>query len=69
MESLWVYEGPFSKTFISPIDVNHCIKLRSEFEGRFCVTLGSLLAYEGDFGSILGSLRSNFGHIDVEWQV
>ena len=69
MESLWVYEGPFSKTLIFPIDFNHFIKLRSEFRVDFVLLWGHFLAYEGDFGSTLGSLRSNFGHIDVEWQV
>ena len=32
MESLWVYEGPFSKTVIFPVDFNHFIRLRSEVE-------------------------------------
>ena len=39
------------------------------FWDDFAVTLGSLLAYEGDFGSILGSLCGhfgiNFGHMRV----
>ena len=61
MESLWVYEGPFSKTFIFPIDFNHFIKLRSEFGVDFVllwghfwhmkVTLGPLW---GHFGATLG---------------
>ena len=61
MESLWVYEGPFSKTFIFPTDFNHFIKLRSEFRVDFVllwghfwhmkVTLGPLW---GHFGATLG---------------
>ena len=61
MESLWVYEGPISKTFIFPIDFHHLIKLRSEFRVDFVllwghfwhmkVTLGPLW---GHFGATLG---------------
>ena len=61
MEALWVYEGPFSKTLILPIDFNHFIKLRSEFRVDFVllwdnfwhmkVTLGPLW---GHFGATLG---------------
>ena len=40
MESLWVYEGPFSKTVIFPIDLNHFIKLRSEFRVDFVLLWG-----------------------------
>ena len=36
---------------------------------RFMIALGFLLAYAGDFGSILRSFRAHFAHIDVEWQV
>ena len=63
MESLWVYEGPFSKTLIFAIDLNHFIKLRSEFRvdsvllwGHFWhmkVTLGPLWGY---LGATLGPL-------------
>ena len=33
---------------------------------HFEVTLGLLLAYEGDLGATLGSFRDHFGHIDVD---
>ena len=31
--------------------------------GSLWVTFGSLLAYEGDFGATLGSLRHHFWHV------
>ena len=69
VESLWLYEGPFSKkTFISPTDFNDFIKLGGEFRSGFGAALRCLLAYECDFGCILGSLWGHFGHIEVEWQ-
>ena len=37
--------------------------------GDFGVTLGQLLAYEGNFGGISGSLWGYFEHIDVEFHV
>ena len=43
-------------------DFNDFIKLR----GELWITLGhlgSLLAYEGDFGATLGSLRHHFWHV------
>ena len=64
VEALWVYEGPFSKNIHFPPDFNDFIKLW----GEFGVALGCLLAYECDFGCMLGSLWAHFGHIDVEWQ-
>ena len=54
----------FQKTFIFPTDFYDFIKLW----GGFGAALGCLLAYECDFGCILGSLWGHFGHIDVEWQ-
>ena len=61
MESLWVYEGPFSKTLISPIDLNHFIKLRSEFGVDFVLLWGhfwhmkvTLGPFWGHFGATLG---------------
>ena len=59
--SLWSYFGcnkvGFQKTFIFPIDFNGFIKLG----GRFKVTLGPFLAYEGGFGSISVRFRGPFG--------
>ena len=37
--------------------------------GCFGVILGSILAYEGDFGGTSGSLWGHFEHIDVEFHV
>ena len=61
MESLWVYEGPFSKTLIFPIDFNHFIKLRSEFRVDFVLLWGhfwhmkvTLDPLWGHFGATLG---------------
>ena len=47
----------FQKTFIFPINFNDFIK----HWGSFGVALGSLWAYEGDFGSISVRLRGHFG--------
>ena len=69
VESVWVYEGTFSKALIFHTDFNDFYKTTGWIFSRFGVTLGSLLAYEGDFGSTLRSLCGHFGHIDVEWHV
>ena len=73
---LWLYRGyfiiifvRFQKTPISAIDLNDFIELWGEFCTDFEVTLVPLLAYEGDFGTTLGSFWDKFGHINVEWQV
>ena len=58
-------KAQFKKTFIFPTDFNDFIKLL----GEVLVDLGSLLAYEGDFGSTLRSLWGLFVHTDVEWHV
>ena len=47
----------FQKTFIFPIDFNDFIK----HWGSFGVTLGQLLAYECDFGTISVRLWGHFG--------
>ena len=47
MESLWVYEGPFSKKLIFPIDFNDFINS----SGHFRTDLGS---FGGHFGVIFG---------------
>ena len=47
----------FQKTHVFPIDFNHFIKLG----GRFRVTLGRFLAYEGGFGSISRDLGVSLG--------
>ena len=70
VESVWVYEVRFQKTFISPTDLNDFIKLRGElwstsgqnlaYECEFWVTLASLLTCEIDFGASLGSLWGDF---------
>ena len=53
VESLWVYEGPFSKNIHFPINFfTDFIKLW----GALWITLGQILAYECDFGVILASL-------------
>ena len=67
--SLWSHFGymkcRFQKTPIFPTDFNDFIK----DWGEFGVTLGSLLAYEGDFRATLGSLWSHFGYLNVEWHI
>ena len=45
------------KTHTFPTEVNDFIK----HWGEFGVTLGALLAYEGDFGATLGLLCGHFG--------
>ena len=67
--SLWVPEGcsgltlvHFQETFIFQIDFNDLPKSGVNC-GSLWVTLGSLLAYEDDFGAILRSLRHHFWHV------
>ena len=70
MESLWVYEIRFQKTFIFQAEFNDFIKLRVElwstsgqnlaYECELSVTLASLLTCEIDFGTSLGSLWGDF---------
>ena len=60
--SLWSHFGymkcRFQKTHIFPTDFYDFIK----DWGELGVTLGSPLAYEGDFRATLGSLFSHFGY-------
>ena len=67
VESLWVYEGPFSKNIHFPNRFLSLYKTTGWILDRFGVTLGPCFAYEAAFGSTLGSLCGHFGHIDVEF--
>ena len=62
VESLWVYEGPFSKNTFSQqlLLISYSLGVNC---GSLWVTFGSLLAYESDFGATLGSLRHHFWHV------
>ena len=57
VESLWVYEGPFSKNIHFPTDLNHFMELRSEF----WVDSGLLWGHLWHMKLTLGALWGQFG--------
>ena len=66
VDSLWVYEGTFSKTLISRTYFNDFIKGMSEFG----IDLGLLWDFfwhmRVTLDPFLGSLWGHFGHIDAD---
>ena len=62
VESLWVYQGPFSKNTFS-LKILMILYSSGANCGSLWVTFGLLLTYESEFGVTLGSLRHHFWHV------
>ena len=63
LETLWAYEELFSKNTSFPPLILMILCISGIIFGPFWVTLGALLAYEGDLGSRLGPSGTTSGSL------
>ena len=63
LKTLWAYEELFSKNISFPALILMILCISGIIFGPFWVTLGALLAYEGDLGSRLGPFGTTSGSL------